>query len=501
MKKHFYTIGSIIVLLFSALIFIVLPAMVGGAKAEKLPPFGSYDGKPIVYEQGSPFANTVSNYAELLKWQGQEVTDSTYFYIFNQAFNSTVVRMAYDSAVAKSGWKVPANAVNRELVKNFYDENGNYSSRLYKQTSDEVKRDLTKQYEDALTTSRYLEDNFGSNENFDGQRIGADFANFTMYGLKASSKEIPFICEMGKKRRSFDTAVFSTDNYPEEKILSYANEHKDLFVKYDLSVITVNDESTAKTVLDRLNKNEIVFADAVTEYSTKNYTNDSGKINNNLNYQVKNIISDADAFNKVCALKSGETSGIVKTSTGYSIFKADSDATPMDFSETANKNTVKSYLNTYERGLIEDYYVALAKDFSAQALKTDFNAACKKFNIDNQSIEDFALNYGNLSIIGTSSIESSSPLAAITSDENAIKTAFALKQNEISESLVLGRNIIVLKMKGETNGGTDLETANQTFQKEIDEFDEQAAQTALFNSPKVKNNVMEVYFNNFMAKN
>ena len=56
-------------------------------------------------------------------------------------------------------------------------------------------------------------------------------------------------------------------------------------------------------------------------------------------------------------------------------------------------------------------------------------------------------------------------------------------------------------MKGETNGGTDLETANQTFQKEIDEFDEQAAQTALFNSPKVKNNVMEVYFNNFMAKN
>ena len=83
MKKHFYTIGSIIILLFSAVIFIVLPAMVGGAKAQKLPPFGSYDGKQITYEPGTIFSNTVTNYAEALKWQGQDITENTYFYIFN----------------------------------------------------------------------------------------------------------------------------------------------------------------------------------------------------------------------------------------------------------------------------------------------------------------------------------------------------------------------------------------------------------------------------------
>ena len=492
MKKHFYTIGSIIILLFSAVIFIVLPAMVGGAKAQKLPPFGSYDGKQITYEPGTIFSNTVTNYAEALKWQGQDITENTYFYIFNYAFNSTVVRMAYDSAVEKSGWVVPESAVNRNLIKHFYDENGNYSSKLYKQTSDETKRELIKQTKETLKTTRFLEDTFGE---------GDQFAGKPLYGLKASSKEIPFICDMAAKTRSFDAAAFSTDNYPQDKILAYANEHKDYFVKYDLSVITVSDESTAKTVLDRLNKNEIVFADAVTEYSTKNYTNDSGKINNNLNYQVKNIISDADSFNAVCALKSGETSGIVKTGSGYSIFKADSNAVQPDFSDASTVNNVKSYLNTYEKGLIEDYFISVAKDFSAQALQSGFAKACTKAGIEKLEVPAMSLNYGNLSILGTSSVESSSPLASINSDENVLKAAFALKQNEISEPLVLGRNVIVLQMKEELSNGSDIETAKQTFPAELNNYDQESAESALFNSPKVVNNVMEVYFNNFMAKN
>ena len=494
MKKHFYTIGSIIILLFSALIFIVLPAMVGNSKASKLPPFGSYDGKPITYEQGTAFSNAVANYGEMLKLQGQEITDNTYFYIFNYAFNTTVVRMAYESAVAKSGWKVPESAVNRNLLPYFYDENGKYSSRIYKQTSDENKRQLTQQVKDELNTKRFYDDTFGTDET-------AGFAGKSLYGLKSSSKEIPFICEMGKKTRSFNAAVFDTDKYPENKIIEYANAHKDLFVKYDFSVITVNDESTAKTVLGRLNKNEIVFADAVTEYSTKNYTDDSGKINNDLNYQIKNIITDSDAFAKVCALKNGETSEIVKTGAGYSIFKADSDALQPDFTNAAVKNTVKSYLNTYEKGLIEDYFIGVAKDFSAQALQSGFDKACAKSGIENKEIPAMSLNYGNLSVLGTSSIDSSTGLATITSDENALKVAFALKQNEISEPVVLGRNVVVLQMKKESSSGTDLETAKQTFPGEIKNFDQAAAQNALFDSPKVVNNVMNVYFNNFMAKN
>ena len=145
MKKQFYTVGSVIVLLFAAFIFVVLPAMVGGAKQNKLPPFGSWNGKPILYEQGTDFSNAVTSYAEMLKMQGQEITDSSYFYIFNYAFNTTAMKMAYEEAVEETGWKPVPSAVNRAMLPYFYDETGKYSARLFKQVSDDEKRELNRQ--------------------------------------------------------------------------------------------------------------------------------------------------------------------------------------------------------------------------------------------------------------------------------------------------------------------------------------------------------------------
>ncbi|MDY2923646.1 MAG: peptidylprolyl isomerase [Treponema sp.] len=490
MKKQFYTVGSVIVLLFAAFIFVVLPAMVGGAKQNKLPPFGSWNGKPILYEQGTDFSNAVTSYAEMLKMQGQEITDSSYFYIFNYAFNTTAMKMAYEEAVEETGWKPVPSAVNRAMLPYFYDETGKYSARLFKQVSDDEKRELNRQIKSNLTTQRYFDDMFGSAET-----VGKD----ALYGLKSSSKEIPFIQKMGSTVRTFKAVAFSTDNYPQEKVLAYGKEHSDLFVKYDFSVITVNDESTAKTVLDRLNKNEIVFTDAVTEYSIKNYTDAQGKINNAYNYQIKNLIADEDSFKAVCNLKSGETSQIVKTSTGYSIFKADSDAVSPDFADETVKSTVASYINTYERGLIEDYFTAIAKDFSAAALQKNFEDACKDFKVEKIDIPEISLNYGNLAVLGTFPVDEIPELSSAATDENFLKTAFSLKQNELSEPVILGKNVVVLQLNEEKTGGTDEATALQTFPAEIKDFDQEAASSALFGSPKLKNNVMSVYFSNFMS--
>lgn len=492
MKKHFYTIGSIVILLFAAFIFILLPAMVGSRSQQKLPPFGSYDGKEIKYEQGTAFSNAVSNYAEMLKMQGQEVTENSYFYIFNYAFNSTVTKMAYDNAVAKSGWQVSKAAIDRQMLPYFYDETGKYSARLFKQTPESQKQELHAQLKDSLTSQRYYEDVFGSS---------ATIGKNTTFGMKSSSKEIPFIRTMGEDTRSFDAAVFAMNNYPESEVASFGKAHADLFASYDFSVITVSDESTAKTVQGRLNKNEIVFADAVTEYSTKNYSDDQGKLNNKFNYQVKNIIADEKDFAAVCALKNGEISGIVKTSNGYSIFKADADAVQPDFANADMIKSVSSYMNTYEKGIIEDYFTNIAKNFASSAVKDGFDAACKEYKTEKKSVPAFALNYGNLPILGTMPIDSTSEFSAVANDENFLKAAFALKQSEISEPLVLGQNIIVLQMKEKVSGGTDQATSEQTFPAEIQGFDQESGQNALMSSPKIVNNVMSVFFTHFMNNN
>ncbi|QTQ11501.1 peptidylprolyl isomerase [Treponema parvum] len=492
MKRHFYTIGSVIVLLFAAFIFVILPAMVGKTAGKKLPPFGSYDGKNILYEQGTPFAKAVSNYAEMLKMQGQEINENAYFYIFNYAFNSTVTKMAYDSAVEKSGWRVPETAISRNMLPYFYDETGKYSSKLFRQADENRKREIYANVKESLISQRYYDDAFGSEET-----VGKE----ALFGLKSSSKEIPFIRSMGEKTRSFDAALFNTDNYPDEMSASYGKEHSGLFVTYDLSVITVSDESTAKTILNRLNSNEIIFTDAVTEYSSKNYSGDDGKLRDKYSYQIKNIISKDEDFKAVCALETGKTSAIVKTGTGYSIFKADSDAVQPDFTKSETVNDVHKYLNAYEKGIIEDYFTEIAKNFASDAVQNGFDKACKTFDTQKVEIPAIALNYGNLAILGTLPLRSAQEFADAPNDENFLKEIFSLKQNEISDPLVLGKNVAVLQMKEEIDGGTDEATASQTFPAEIAGFDREAAQAALFNSPKVVNNVMSVFFNNFMNNN
>ena len=142
--------------------------------------------------------------------------------------------------------------------------------------------------------------------------------------------------------------VFNTNDYPTEEILKFANKNTQKFVKYDLSVITTEDESKAKTVIKRLNNNEITFADAVSEYSTKNFSNTEGKITGSYQYQVENILDNKEDISVIAALSSDSPSSIIKTTTGYSIFKKDSNSVNPDFDNETVINDVTN--TTYNNG-------------------------------------------------------------------------------------------------------------------------------------------------------
>ena len=148
MKKNtVYTLGSLIILLICAFCFVVLPAVEGRTSRQvdsNAPVFGKYNGKEIKYEQGSDFAEYVSQYGQMYQMYGQQLDQSAYYQIFSQAFSSTVLKYAYTDAVTKTGYTVPQSAITREILPYFYDENGHYSSKLYKQTSDEAKLELQK---------------------------------------------------------------------------------------------------------------------------------------------------------------------------------------------------------------------------------------------------------------------------------------------------------------------------------------------------------------------
>ncbi len=485
MKKSVYTIGSLIILLICAFVFVLLPALTGiSSKQEKLPAFGKYNGKEIKYEQGTDLYNFVSYYGQMVQAQNQnqQIDTSSYYYIFNYAFNSTVLKMAYSDAVSKSGYIVPKESVNRSMVSYFTDETGKYSSKIYKQTAESTINQMRKDAEENLISARFSDDNFGSTTD----TLGSE----QLFGIKESDAELDFLTAGNTNKRGFDMVVFNTDNYPTEEVLNFANKNTQKFVKYDLLILTTEDESKAKKVLTRLGNNEITFADAVSEYSTKNFSNTEGKITGSYQYQIESILDNKEDIATISTLANDTNSSIIKTTTGYSIFHCNGSSTTPDFQDETTLNDVTSYMKNYEMSAIEDYFVSKATDFTTLALNSDFTSACTKLDYEKITIEPIPLNYGNVSAFKTLN----SNVYGLDSNETFLKTAFSLKKGDISKPMVVNKNIVVVQYTTEDNSVSE-EPAAFT---ELTSYDETAAQNFIMDNPKLENNLTEVFFNNFV---
>ena len=502
MKKNTaYTIGSLIVLLICAFCFVVLPAFTGSeGQQNKLPPFGKYNKREIAYEQDSDFYNYVSQYGQMFQAYGQQLNEQTYYTVFKYAFDATVRKYAYEDAVNKSGYVVPQAAVNRNMVPFFSDENGNYSSKLYKQTDAKTVENLRKSIQSALVASRYSDDLFGSEEDIVGSEA--------LYGLKESDAELDFLKSYNANKRGFQMALFNTSDYPEEEKLKFAKENQAKFNKFDISIVTVEDKVKAQTVLKRINNNEITFEDAISEYSLNYFTNSEGKVTSAYQYQIENLLVNKDDLAILTDLAVDSVTDVIETSNSFSIFKKNGETKTPDFEIDEYKDLVSTYLRNYEKTRIEDYFTAKANDFIAQAAKSDFDSACTSMNIKNVEIPAFPLNYGSVAIADSlnTSIEG---LSSADTNEKFLETAFNLKMNEMSEPMVLNGYVAVIKYisdgkEAEAADTNDEETDNSEDDEiadvlsNISDLDQSSANSYILSSDKLENNFAEVYFSNMM---
>lgn len=481
MKRSFYTIGSIIILIIAGLVFVAAPALVGSGQNTPAYVFGSYNGKKIKYEQGSPLAENVTYYADMYSSSGIQVDTSTYYYIFSTAFNQTVQQMAYTDAVEKSGWSVPDAAVSRALVPYFSDENGNYSPRLYHQADKNRILELRTQISRSLLASRYYDDVFGAQES-----VGDN----TLFGIKTTSAENDFINSMGEKERSFDMAIFNMANYPDAEIVVFGKANADKFVKYNLSVITAEKKSDAENILRRIKNESVTFEDAVGESESKPYSDTEGKLNQNYHYQLARIIADENALASVIGLGEGELSAVIKTDDRYSIFRADAAKTEPDFSYDSTVRDVLSYLNSNEAGHIEDYYMEAANNFVAALSSETFRNAANTYDAEVVETVPFPLNYGSVSVIPPISVDNSA-VSAPQTNEQFLTAAFSLKEGETSSPLVMGNSIVVMRLRSENNVPVD---SGNNVTAELKSYDSSSSQNAIMSSDKLENNLVSAFF-------
>lgn len=491
MKKLAY-IGSVIILLLLA--FIMFFSFNGASdlfRKNAAIEFGKYDGKPIQLVPGTEFANAVNNYTQYYQQNGANLDDSAYFYIYNYAFNSAVQSMAFGDAVKKSGYVPSEKAVSRIMLQQFTDADGKYNAKLYNQTPDSYKKQLRDEIKRSLSLTRFSEDTFGTNFEVGGN---------TLFGLKSSSKEADFIAAMGESKRSFELVSFNKSNYPESEVKAFISANKDLFQKVPLSVVTVDEEKTAKTLLKQIKASEITFENAVSEFSEKYYSDNDGTIAANYNYQIKDILEKADDAAALVSLAKDSYSEILKTKEGYSIFKKTGDNVAADTEKADLITVAKAYITSNESGKVEDYFNTEAKKFIDNAKSKGFAVAAEEAGLALHSVTPFPLNYGDASILAKIPYESASELNGAGSNDNFLEKAFTMKTNDISEPMVLGNNVLVLRMTGEETVKADSSTF-ETIKTEVASYDNTAANSAILSSDKVENNVMTTYFNHFMNKN
>lgn len=431
------TVGSffaIVVLSIAAISFIWIPSMgtFGGVKT-----LGSWDGNAITNEPSSPFYTKLQYVQRMFETFGGSVPNTPEeqqffnYQLSNTAMSASIIDLAMETEAAKNGYAPTDKLINMNMIKQFTDpETGLYSQEAYAKTQEADKLKLRTQVIENIKRSRYIQDVFGSGD---------------YYGVKTGTKEAKFVAGMNSEKRTVQYVSFRSTIFPTDKVKAYAEEHSDLFVKYDLSVVSFQDEKAASNVSKEILKGNVTFEDAIKNQNasvTNSYVDAEGKLINSYRKDLNALFPNAEDLSKVINLKAGEVSTPVKMNSLYVVLKCNSDPVQPDFTNSSLIDQASYYMRQYEKGIIEDYLVARANDFIKAANEKGFQQASIEFLVQPAKTDRFTINYGNSRFL-TSLPSSDSFLSSISRNEDFFREIFALKQGEFSKPFLINENAIV----------------------------------------------------------
>lgn len=453
---------AVIVLLLAAIAFIWMPTMGFSTGTKNL---ASWDGVPITTGANSPYFSKLEQIKRLFESFGGTVPDDEYsqrmfgYNLSNTAMSASIIDLAMETEVEKNGYAPSKKLVNRTLIRQFTDPaTGQYSAESYEKTSDAVKLQMRNDVVANLKRSRYVQDVVG----YSGS-----------YGLKTSSKETKFISDMATEKRAIEYVEFQPINYPLDKIKEYAESHADLFVKYDLSIVSFQTENAASTVAKSISSGEVSFDDALKNQDasvTNSNVDSDGKLINCYRKDLNALFPNAEDLNKVINLKAGDVSKPVKMNALYVVLKCNSDPVQPNFDDAMLTSQVAYYLRQYEKGMVEDYLMERAGKFSKAATEKGMVDASVEFGVKPTTAEPFAINYGNSRFLAP--LPSTDPMVsrAASNNEEFFKSVFSLKEGEFSKPFLANENAVVVMLKSitpkdtsDTNMGNNYKMQNQNW--------------------------------------
>ena len=476
-------VGTLVILIIVVIAFVLVPAIVpeyGMGRNVDLT-FGYYDNAPISYVPGNYFAQ----YLSILESYRQSSMDSDNSFLMNYqnwrgAFEEAAIHTAMLKEMKNAGYEVPAKIVDRDVAKlSQFQENGRFSRALYRQMDDNRRLALWRQMQDEIAKKHFRDD---------------------VIGLGLSDAEADFIGRMAATERTFETVVFSVDAFPEEEYAAYLQENADLFRSLRLSIITVtSSEREAKKILASIKGGETTFEDAARAHS-KVYADRGGDMGIRMIHELRIDIPEDDVREAVIALARDEYSDVMKTSQGWSFFRAEQDVQEADESDPAVLESVRSYMRNFQRGRMEDWAIAQANDFRALVDELGFADALLEKGLGSSSFGPVPINYGSVDLFASLSSPSLNWLSNSATDENFWRVAFSTPLDTLSDPLVQGGNVFVLLPTAETQAEeTSIEGIVSTYKSYwLNYMTEQSLRQYILNSPKLKDNFRDVYNRVFM---
>ncbi|MCL1928974.1 MAG: SurA N-terminal domain-containing protein [Treponema sp.] len=462
-KDHPFVFGgTVILLIFIIIAFVFVPTMPSIQQDSEGLVFGYYNGKPI--NQNAYFNNMLQETARMQNFDLQSDYGMNYMaavQVWYQAFVKTAIHMAVLEEMKLTGYKVPATEIDRLVASRpEFQEDGRFSMVKYNNFGKSRLQTLWRNTEEEYTAAKFFND---------------------FIGLKTSTAEKNFIGAMSFPERSFEIVSFPRSIFPESEIISFASARQDLFNTIHLSRITMGSEKEARQLLDSIQKGQTTFEDAARNHSTDPEKERGGDMGRRMAYEIFTDFQEESDRNAVISLKRGEFSTVIKGSNdSWIFFRAEENPFAADLSLEENLDKVRSYIDRFEGGRLENWLVAFTEELLGGAKQQDISLSEyilflreqqnpdspeRLLALENVSINSFgpiSMNYNNMGgsqsdrglmlFANTINTDINPELIGAASNEVFWRNAFKTPLNTPSSPFSLGYSIIVLTPVEETSG-------------------------------------------------
>ena len=199
-KKHGKSLGwiiGVVVLILISLTF-VLPTTVFTGSGSSSVEFGRYNGEKIELSYGNYFYQQLASIMSSGAVNSQNMMQA-----YQRAYYMTVLETALRQMADQAGITVSDKMIDRAIIESgiFNDENGNYSSDLYREASAMEKSSVRMQLEETVPAQRVLTD---------------------ISSVKTSAAENEFVSSFNDTVRAFDYITVDYSAYPDADAVAYA---------------------------------------------------------------------------------------------------------------------------------------------------------------------------------------------------------------------------------------------------------------------------------------